>query len=82
MFLDALPEAPLYYTYICIGSYCWGKSKSAVLAARIARENGSKGEYIIHLVNEEAEVDQINGTLYYNSRVKGIRIHIARFKQS
>jgi dihydroxyacetone kinase len=80
--LAALPDASKGLVYICIGANCWGQALNAKLAAERARSEGSAGEYIIHAVGNGAEVDQVNGTLYYNSKVAGTQVGIARFKQS
>lgn len=73
--------APEGLSYIVIGPYCWGKAKTAVQAAQIARSEGGKGTYILHLVNSGAEIDGVSGTLYYNSKQEGIKVNIASFRQ-
>jgi hypothetical protein len=75
------PPAPEGLTYYVIGPYVWGKAPTAVKAAKIARDDGGKGTYILHLVNKEAEVSEVDGTLYYNSKAKGIKLGIATFQQ-
>lgn len=64
-------------TYCAIGQNGWGKSPDAVMALKRARQNGSSGKYILHLVNDGCEVDQIDGTLYYDSKRDGVNLALA-----
>lgn len=82
LLLASLPDATEGLTYCCIGANCWGKNKNATKAAINARKEGDSGEYVIHLINEDCEIDPLEGTLYYNSKTPNIKLSIARFRQS
>lgn len=75
--LAGIHEAPEGMAYFAIGANCWGKSKSALQAMTNARRNGSRGLYVLHLVNEGAEVDCVDGTLYHNSATPGLNLNMA-----
>lgn len=70
-----LPDAPDGLKWFAVGPCCWGKSSSAHKALEIARSEGGRGRYLLHLVNDYAEVDPVSGTLRYNSQTPGIRIN-------
>lgn len=80
--LATLVDAGAGLTYVVIGAYCWGADKNAATAAKNARSNGGRGAFTIHLANEGAEVDQVNGTLWHNSKFEGVKINIAHFRMS
>ncbi len=75
--LLALPRAGVGLAYVAVGAYCWGRSPDAVKALSSARDNGGAGLFTMHLVNEDCEIDQIDGTLFYNSKLPGIRVKFA-----
>lgn len=75
----ALPVASEGLTYLCIGPFCWGKAKDAVKAASNARSEGGPGKYVLHLVNEEARVDDVSGGFHYSKSTPGIRLNIVEF---
>lgn len=80
--LASLPDATAGLQYYVVGAYCWGRDINAVKAAKHARSWGSKGSYTIHLMNDTAKVDSIDGTVWHNSKFPGVKPNIAHFKQS
>jgi hypothetical protein len=80
-FLSQLPDVSGELTYVVIGAYCWGKDTNAAKAAKNARFNGGKGKYTIHLANKDCEVDQVDGTLWHNSKMEGVKTNLAHFNQ-
>lgn len=75
--LAMAPDATEGMIYCAVGQNGWGKNPNAVKALRTARRNGSKGKYSVHLVNADCSIDQIDGTLYYDSKREGIKIQLA-----
>lgn len=80
-FISELPDAQDNMIYVVTGPFCWGKNKNATKAAQNSYSNGWKGEYKIHLVNDNCEINSVDGTLYYNSKNSSIRMNIATFRQ-
>jgi hypothetical protein len=78
--IKQLPDATSGLCYVAIGAFCWGKDKNAAKAIKHARSNGSSGIYILHLVNEGAEINSVDGTLWYNSKLEGIKLSLATIK--
>lgn len=76
--LLALPRAPEGLSYIAIGPYCWGRSPDAVKALDCARREGAAGVFTLSLFNSDCEVDQVNGGVYYNSKLPGVRPNIGK----
>lgn len=74
--------APAGLNYFAVGAYTWGRGPTAVQAMSQARSNGSPGWYILHLVNRDAEVDQVDGTLLYNGKIPGVKPAICRVRMS
>lgn len=74
--LKQLPPASGRLVYFVIGPNAWGKGINAFTAFENAKKNGGKGKYTLHLVNESAEVDPVNGTLYFQKSATGLRINI------
>lgn len=77
--LRSLPNADTGHMFYCLGSYCWGRSQSAAEAAKQARINGGPGKYVLHLCNDTAEVDQVDGTLWHNAAKS--RLNLMHFLQ-
>jgi hypothetical protein len=70
----AIPDAAAGLHYVTVGCNGWGRSRNAEQSMRLARSNGGKGVYTLHLVNKEAEVDDIDGMLRYNSKCPGVKV--------
>jgi len=72
-------DAPNGLSWFAIGPNAWGKSQNAFKAFKNAVRNGGKGNYTLHLVNEDAEVDPVCGTLGY-SEIAGVKVNFATVK--
>ncbi len=79
--LKSFPKAPDGLKYLVIGPNCFGADESAPVAVKIARHEGGAGIYVIHLVNNLAAVDAVDGTVYYSRETHGVKMAICYFKQ-
>lgn len=76
--LADMADATAGMVYIVIGPNAWGRSVKAWDAMRNAKRNGGRGTYALHLVNEAAEVDRVDGALSYDGKNVAVRLNIGK----
>ena len=76
--ITKFPAAGEGMSWFAIGPNVWGKGKTAQDAIKQARLNG-RGKMTLHLVNDTAEVDSVNGALYYKTNTKGLQLNVGYF---
>jgi hypothetical protein len=78
-YIKSLPDCSEGLIYLVTGPHCWAANINAVKAVKNAKSVGGNGIYTIHRVNEDAQVNIINGEISYNSLATGVHLNMAKF---